>query len=40
MWFVRIASMVNPENRFNARVEQVHREMASLAAERSKQGRV
>jgi hypothetical protein len=40
MWFVRIASMVNPENRFNARVEQVHREMACLAAEPAKQGRV
>lgn len=27
MWFVKIASMANPSNRFNERVEQVHRKM-------------
>jgi len=27
MWFVKAASMTNPDNRFNARVEAVHQEM-------------
>jgi hypothetical protein len=27
MWFVRAATMADPDNRFNVRVEQVHREM-------------
>jgi hypothetical protein len=27
MWFVKAASMANPDNRFNLRVEDVHREM-------------
>lgn len=27
MWFVNVASMANPENRFNARIEALHREM-------------
>lgn len=32
MWFVRASSMANPNNRFNARVDQVHREMQGAAA--------
>jgi hypothetical protein len=28
MWFVRAASMANPNNRFNLQVEEVHRSMA------------
>jgi hypothetical protein len=32
MWFVRPESMADPGNRFNIRVEQVHREMAIRAA--------
>ena len=33
MWFVHVGSMVNPQNRFNTRVEDIHREMGSRAAE-------
>jgi hypothetical protein len=29
MWFVNAASMANPANRFNARVDAVHREMSN-----------
>jgi hypothetical protein len=29
MWFVRVASMANPDNRFNARIEAVHRMRAA-----------
>jgi hypothetical protein len=32
MWFVRAASMAHPDNRFNAQVEAVHREMQALTA--------
>jgi hypothetical protein len=32
MWFVRAASMANPENRFNARVEALHSEMGHQVA--------
>ena len=32
MWFVRAASMANPENRFNRRVEAIHKEMAKAEA--------
>lgn len=32
MWFVKIDSMANPENRFNRQVEQIHREMSGRAA--------
>lgn len=32
MWFVRAASMANPENRYNRRVERIHQEMAKAAA--------
>jgi hypothetical protein len=32
MWFVRASSMANPENRFNARLEKLHREMSEAAA--------
>jgi hypothetical protein len=32
MWFVKSSSMANPNNRFNARVESVHREMGAQAA--------
>jgi hypothetical protein len=32
MWFVRTASMANPENRFNRRVEAIHEEMAKAKA--------
>jgi len=32
MWFLRAASMANPENRFNRRVEAIHQEMAKAAA--------
>jgi hypothetical protein len=28
MWFVNAESMANPANRFNARVDAIHREMA------------
>ena len=31
MWFVRAASMANPENRYNRRVEAIHQEMAKAA---------
>jgi hypothetical protein len=31
MWFVNSASMANPANRFNGRVEAVHREMQDRA---------
>jgi len=31
MWFVHASSMANPDNRFNAKVEQVHREMKDRA---------
>ena len=27
MWFVKAASMANPDNRFNLRMEEVHRQM-------------
>lgn len=32
MWFVKAQSMANPDNRFNARVEQVHRSAGALTA--------
>jgi len=32
MWFVEASSMADPANRFNARVEQVHREMQARPA--------
>ena len=32
MWFVRPQSMVSTDNRFNAQVEEVHREMRERAA--------
>lgn len=33
MWFVRAASMSDPNNRFNIRIEQLHAEMAAQAAD-------
>jgi hypothetical protein len=33
MWFVRAASMANPENRFNRRVEAIHEEMSKAEAD-------
>jgi hypothetical protein len=35
MWFVKAASMADPNNRFNERVESVHREMSERAASAS-----
>jgi hypothetical protein len=32
MWFVKAASMANPDNRFNLRVDEVHRSMAKQSA--------
>ena len=32
MWFVATSSMANPQNRFNARVEEVHRQMQAESA--------
>jgi len=32
MWFVRAASMANPDNRFNRRVEEIHRQMSDQGA--------
>jgi len=32
MWFVEVASMANPANRFNAQVEAIHRQMQAVAA--------
>lgn len=32
MWFVDVASMANPANRFNAQVEAIHRQMRASAA--------
>ena len=32
MWFVRPGSMAEPANRFNARLERIHREMSDRAA--------
>ena len=29
MWFVEVESMFEPKNRFNARIEAIHREMAA-----------
>jgi hypothetical protein len=31
MWFVEASSMANPDNRFNERVEALHREMLAAA---------
>lgn len=32
MWFVTVGSMANPDNRFNARVEQIHQQMRAANA--------
>lgn len=37
MWFVRVQSMIDPESRFNLRVEQVHEEMAPNTAKATKE---
>ncbi len=31
MWFVEVSSMAKPDNRFNARIEEIHREMSGAA---------